>query len=420
MDSLVIVGGKPLGGTVRVGGAKNAALPCMAAALLSEAAVTIENVPRLADIRTAIRLLQHLGVEVDAANLGDGRVSLRANRASELTAPYDLVRTMRASVLVLGPMVARFGRARVSLPGGCAIGPRPINMHLSGLEKLGASITLSDGYVEAKAPRLRGARIVFDLQTVTGTENLMMAAALAQGTSVLENAACEPEVADLADLLNAMGARVHGAGTTTITIEGVEALSGGTHRIVPDRIETGTFAVAAAISGGDVRIDGCEPGHLEAVTAKLREGGAAVEEGDRTLRVTASGRPRGVDVQTRTYPGFATDMQAQIMALMALAAGQSVITETIFENRFMHVNELLRMGADIRVRGNTAVVRGVPRLSGAPVMATDLRASASLVLAGLAAEGTTRVSRIYHLDRGYEALEVKLRALGAEIRREAA
>jgi UDP-N-acetylglucosamine 1-carboxyvinyltransferase len=420
VDSLVIVGGKPLAGAVRVGGAKNAALPCMAAALLSEAAVTIENVPRLADIRTIIRLLRHLGVAVDAGGLGEGRVTLQARRGAELTAPYDLVRTMRASVLVLGPLVARFGRARVSLPGGCAIGPRPINLHLAGLEKLGAQITLSDGYVEAKAPRLRGNRIVFDLQTVTGTENLMMAAALAEGTTVLENAACEPEVVDLAGLLNAMGGRVHGAGTMTVTVEGVGALRGATHRLVPDRIETGTFAVAAAITGGDVRIEGCEPAHLEAVPAKLREGGARSEAGEGTVRVATSGRLRGVDVQTRTYPGFATDMQAQMMALMALAEGQSAITETIFENRFMHVNELLRMGADIRVRGNTAVVRGVPSLSGAPVMATDLRASASLVLAGLAAEGTTRVSRIYHLDRGYEALEVKLRGLGAEVRREAA
>ncbi len=418
MDSLAIGGGVPLRGTVRVSGAKNAALPCMAAALLTDEPVALANVPRLADVRTIARLLRHLGVDVDG--LGAERLTLQARRAGELTAPYDLVRTMRASVLVLGPLVARFGRARVSLPGGCAIGPRPINLHLAGLEKLGAAITLSDGYVEAKASRLRGDRIVFDLQTVTGTENLMMAAALAEGTTVLENAACEPEVADLAELLNAMGARVHGAGTTTITVEGVSSLRGAHHRIIPDRIETGTFAVAAAITGGDVRIQACEPRHLEAVVARLRESGAAVEEGDGTLRVAAAGRPRGVDVQTRTYPGFATDMQAQFMALMALADGQSVITETIFENRFMHVNELLRMGADIRVRGNSAVVRGVTGLSGAPVMATDLRASASLVLAGLAAAGTTRVLRIYHLDRGYEALEVKLRGLGADIRREAA
>ncbi len=420
MDSLLIRGGIPLRGIVRVGGAKNAALPCMAAALLSEAPVILDNVPQLADIRTIARLLRYLGVEVEGEGLASGRLTLCARRAAELTAPYDLVRTMRASVLVLGPLVARFGRARVSLPGGCAIGPRPINLHLAGLEKLGAEITLSDGYVEAKAPRLQGARIVFDLQTVTGTENLMMAAALARGTTILENAACEPEVADLAALLNAMGGKVHGAGTTTITVEGVEALGGAGHRIIPDRIEAGTFAVAAAITGGEVRIEGCEPRHLEGPLAKLRASGAGVEPGDGRLRVAAAGRPRGVDVQTQTYPGFATDMQAQFMALMALAAGQSTITETIFENRFMHVNELLRMGADIRVRGNTAVVRGVHRLSGAPVMATDLRASASLVLAGLAAEGTTRVSRIYHLDRGYETLEVKLQALGADIRRERA
>ncbi len=417
MDSLVINGGVPLRGGVRVSGAKNAALPCMAAALLTEEPVALANVPRLADVRTIARLLRHLGAEVDG--LGTDRVTLRARRAGELIAPYDLVRTMRASVLVLGPLVARYGRARVSLPGGCAIGPRPINLHLAGLEKVGAAITLSDGYVEAKASRLRGDRIVFALQTVTGTENLMMAAALAQGTTVLENAACEPEVADLADLLNAMGARVRGAGTTTITVEGVPALRGAAHRIIPDRIETGTFALAAAITGGEVRIEACEPRHLGAVTAKLRESGVAVEEGEGTLRVAAAGRPYGVDVQTQTFPGFATDMQAQFMSLMALAEGQSVITETIFENRFMHVNELLRMGADIRVRGNAAVVHGVAGLSGAPVMATDLRASASLVLAGLAAAGTTRVTRIYHLDRGYEALEVKLRGLGADIRREA-
>jgi UDP-N-acetylglucosamine 1-carboxyvinyltransferase len=418
VDSLLINGGLPLRGTVRVGGAKNAALPCMAAALLTDEPVALSNVPRLADVRTIARLLQHLGVEVEG--LRTESLTLRAGRAGEPTAPYDLVRTMRASVLVLGPLVARYGRARVSLPGGCAIGPRPINLHLAGLEKLGATITLSDGYVEAKALRLRGERIVFDLQTVTGTENLMMAAALAEGTTVLENAACEPEVADLADLLNAMGARVRGAGTTTITVEGVASLRGAGHRIIPDRIETGTFALAAAITGGDVCIEGCEPRHLEALLEKLRETGARVEEGEGRLRVAAGGRARGVDVQTRTYPGFATDMQAQFMALMTLAEGQSAITETIFENRFMHVNELLRMGANIQVRGNTAVVRGVPGLSGAPVMATDLRASASLVLAGLAAAGTTQVLRIYHLDRGYEALEVKLRGLGADIRREAA
>jgi UDP-N-acetylglucosamine 1-carboxyvinyltransferase len=415
VDCLVIRGGIPLHGTVRVSGAKNAALPCMAAALLTEEPVRLENVPRLADVGTMARILQHMGAEADG--IGTDRLALRAAGVRELEASYDLVRTMRASVVVLGPMVARFGQARVSLPGGCAIGPRPINMHLAALEKLGATITLSDGYVEAKASRLRGARITFDQQTVTGTENLMMAAALAAGTTILENAACEPEVSDLAALLNAMGGRVRGAGTTTITVEGVERLRGTAHRIIPDRIETGTFMTAAAVTGGDVRIEGCRPDHLEAVTAKVRESGGVVEEGEGVLRVAAAGRPRGVDVQTQTFPGFATDMQAQFMALMTTAMGQSVITETIFENRFMHVNELLRMGADIRVRGNTAVVRGVPGLLGAPVMATDLRASASLVVAGLAAAGTTKVSRIYHLDRGYEALEVKLRGLGARIER---
>ncbi len=415
MDQLVIRGGRPLAGTVTAGGAKNAALPLMAACLLTAQPLTLQNVPRLMDVRTMTRLLRHVGAEVTE----DGPSSLRLQAGAPGTpeAPYDLVKTMRASVLVLGPLVARLGRARVSLPGGCAIGPRPINLHLMGLERLGARIHLSHGYVEAETDGLEGARIAFDLQTVTGTENLMMAAALAQGTTILENAACEPEVVDLASLLGVMGARIEGAGTATITIHGVPALRGATHRTIPDRIETGTLAVAAAITGGEVTILDCRPEHLEAVLAKLEESGAVVTAGAETLTVRGTSRPRAVNVHTHPFPGFATDMQAQMMALMAVASGRSVITESVFENRFMHVNELLRMGADITIAGNTAVVRGVPGLLGAPVMATDLRASASLVLAALAAQGTTTVSRIYHLDRGYEVLEAKLRSLGADIER---
>jgi UDP-N-acetylglucosamine 1-carboxyvinyltransferase len=415
VDQLVIRGGKPLTGEIRVSGAKNAALPLMAAALLTEEPLELGNAPRLVDILTMAKLLRHMGVEIT----GDRTPTLRLQARTLLRpeAPYDLVKTMRASVLVLGPLVARMGRARVSLPGGCAIGPRPINLHLLGLERLGASIRLDQGYVEAEAPRLRGARIAFDLQTVTGTENLMMAAALAVGTTTLENAACEPEVGDLARLLNAMGAKVEGAGTATITIHGVPALAGALHRIIPDRIEAGTFAVAAAITGGDITIRDCQPAHLEAIAAKLEESGSRIDAGRDVLRVTGTGNPRAVDVRTQPFPGFATDMQAQIMALMTIAEGRSVITEAVFENRFMHVNELLRMGADITVAGNTAVVQGVPQLLGAPVMATDLRASASLILAGLRARGTTTVSRIYHLDRGYEGIEQKLSALGADIER---
>ena len=418
MDQLIIRGGMPLRGEVRVSGAKNAALPLMAAALLTEEPVRLGNVPRLVDIRTSARLLRHMGVEV--AGEGTPDLLVHAKSVVRPEAPYDLVKTMRASVLVLGPLVARLGRARVSLPGGCAIGPRPINLHLMGLEKLGATIHLNQGYVEAEARRLRGARIAFDLQTVTGTENLMMAAALAEGTTVLENAACEPEVVDLAKLLNSMGAKVEGAGTATIAVQGVPALGGAAHRTIPDRIEAGTFAIAAAISGGDIRVRDCRPEHLEAVIAKLEEAGVTIQAGPEDLRVTAHGRPRAVSIRTQPFPGFATDMQAQMMALMTVAEGQGVITESVFENRFMHVNELLRMGADITIAGNAAVVRGVAGLLGAPVMATDLRASASLVLAGLAARGTTVISRIYHLDRGYEAIEQKLVALGADVEREKA
>lgn len=415
MDQLVIRGGRPLSGTVAVSGAKNAALPLMAASLLTAEPLALENVPRLEDVRTMTRLLRHMGVTV--VETGPTGVRLEAATVGRPEAPYDLVKTMRASVLVLGPLVARLGRARVSLPGGCAIGPRPINLHLAGLERLGARIRLEHGYVEAEAERLRGGRVVFDLQTVTGTENLMMAAALAQGTTVLENAACEPEVVDLAALLTDMGARVEGAGTGTVTIHGVPALRGASHRTVPDRIEAGTFAVAAAITGGDVTIRDCRPEQLEAVLAKLEESGVTLAVGPESLRVSAPRRPRAVNARTSPFPGFATDMQAQLMALMAVAQGRSVITEAVFENRFMHVNELLRMGADITIAGNSAVVQGVPALLGAPVMATDLRASASLVLAALAAEGTTSIARVYHLDRGYERIEAKLGGLGADIRR---
>lgn len=415
MDKLILRGGVPLRGRVEVSGAKNAALPAMAACLLTDQPIHLRRVPRLGDVKTILALLNHMGVQVDRA--GQDVLTLHAGRLSRLEALYRLVRTMRASVLVLGPLLARFGRARVSLPGGCAIGPRPINLHLAGLEKMGAEISLNAGYVEAKAPRLKGVRIAFEGQTVTGTENLMMAATLADGVTVLENAACEPEVADLGALLNRMGARVEGAGTSTITIEGVESLKGSEHEVIPDRIETGTFMVAAAITGGDVTITRCIPRHVEAVTDKLQEAGVGVEEGNGSLRVWADGPVRAVHVRTHPYPGFATDMQAQMMALMATAEGTSVITETVFENRFMHVNELLRMGADIKVVGNVAFVRGVPRLSGAPVMATDLRASASLILAGLAADGVTTLSRVYHLDRGYEAIERKLLGLGASIER---
>jgi UDP-N-acetylglucosamine 1-carboxyvinyltransferase len=415
VDQLIIRGGKRLRGTVRVSGAKNAALPAMAAALLSEAPIRLENVPGLMDVRTIARLLRHMGVEV--TGLGSPALTLCAAQVRTPEAPYDLVRTMRASVLVLGPLVARLGRARVSLPGGCAIGPRPINLHLMGLERLGATIHLDQGYVEAEAGRLKGERIAFDLPTVTGTENLMMAATLAEGTTVLENAACEPEVEDLARLLTRMGAKIEGAGTSTITVHGVPSLGGAEHGIVPDRIEAGTFAVAAAITGGEVELVDCRPEHLEPVLAKLEEAGCRVDQGPDRLRVAAPGRPRAVNVRTQPFPGFATDMQAQMMALMTVAEGRSVIVETVFENRYMHVNELLRLGADITVAGNTAFVQGVEALTGAPLMATDLRASAGLVVAGLVARGTTTVSRVYHLDRGYEAIEHKLTHLGADIER---
>jgi UDP-N-acetylglucosamine 1-carboxyvinyltransferase len=412
---LVIEGGVPLRGAVRVSAAKNAALPLLAASLLSAEPVVLENVPRLADIATIRALLERLGTEIEDR---DGHTVVRTPAFRSVEAPYDLVSTMRASVLVLGPLLARAGRARVSLPGGCAIGARPIDLHLKGLERLGAEVTLSQGYVEARAARLKGARIVFDLVTVTGTENLMMAASLAEGTTILENAAREPEVPDLARLLTAMGARIHGAGTERIEIEGVADLGGARHRIIPDRVEAGTFLVAGAITGGDVTVRDVVPDHLSAVLTKLEATGASVEAGADYVRIRMTGRPRPTDVVTNPYPGFATDMQAQIMSLLGLAEGSSVITETIFENRFQHAAELRRLGAAIEIEGSRAVIRGVPAYQGAPVMATDLRASASLVLGGLAAAGATEVSRVYHLDRGYEAMEQKLLTLGARVRRE--
>jgi UDP-N-acetylglucosamine 1-carboxyvinyltransferase len=412
---LVIEGGIPLRGEVRVSAAKNAALPLLAPSLLSADPVVLENVPRLADIATIRTLLERLGTEIEDR---DGHTVVRTPALQSIEAPYDLVSTMRASVLVLGPLLARAGRARVSLPGGCAIGARPIDLHLKGLERLGAEVTVSQGYVEAQAARLKGARIVFDLVTVTGTENLMMAASLAEGTTILENAAREPEIPDLARLLTAMGARIHGAGTERIEIEGVPDLGGARHRIIPDRVEAGTFLVAGAITGGDVTVRDVVPAHLSAVLSKLEATGASVEVGADHVRIRMTGRPRPTDVVTNPYPGFATDMQAQIMSLLGLAEGSSVITETIFENRFQHAAELRRLGAAIEIEGSRAVIRGVPGYQGAPVMATDLRASASLVLGGLAAAGTTEVSRVYHLDRGYEGMEQKLLGLGARVRRE--
>jgi UDP-N-acetylglucosamine 1-carboxyvinyltransferase len=415
MDKLIIHGGARLSGEIRVSGAKNAALPLMCAALLTEDELTLSNVPHLRDVSTMVRLLSQMGVEVSLDDkLG---LSLRAARISSPTAPYDLVKTMRASILVLGPLVARCGEARVSLPGGCAIGTRPVDLHIKGLEALGAEIAVEQGYISAKAKRLKGARIVMDLVTVTGTENLMMAACLAEGTTVLENAAREPEVVDLATCLSAMGGRIKGAGSDVIAIEGVARLHGAGHRIMADRIETGTFLAAAAVTSGSVTLQGANPGTLEAVLDKLRESGADVRAENGTISLAMRARPRGVNVRTAPYPAFPTDMQAQLMALDAIAEGTGVITETIFENRFMHALEMQRLGADIEISGNTAVVRGVPRLQGATVMATDLRASASLVIAGLVAEGETRIDRIYHLDRGYECIEEKLAQLGARIKR---
>ncbi len=414
MDSLLIVGGRPLQGSVPISGAKNAALPLACAALLTAAPLRLSNLPDLRDVSTLIDLLSRMGVK---AQREPGTVTLQAATVSEPFADYEMVKTMRASILVLGPLVARCGHARVSLPGGCAIGQRPVDLHIKGLVAMGARIEVNHGYIEARAERLRGTRIVMDMVTVTGTENLMMAAALAEGTTVLENAAREPEVVDLALCLNAMGARVSGAGSDIITIEGVSALHGADHRIMPDRIETGTFLAAVAAAGGDVRLEGTDAGTLDAVIGKLRESGTHVEVGTDWMRVAADARPLAVNFRTAPYPAFPTDMQAQVMTLDCIARGTSVIAETIFENRFMHALELRRMGADIEISGNTAVVRGVPQLQGARVMATDLRASASLVIAGLVAEGETLIDRIYHLDRGYDSIERKLCNLGADVRR---
>jgi UDP-N-acetylglucosamine 1-carboxyvinyltransferase len=415
VDKLRIRGGVPLAGEVRISGAKNAALPIMCAALLSTKRLTLANVPRLMDVRTMTRLLRQMGVEVRAE--ADGRMELEAARLSEPTAPYDLVKTMRAAVLVLGPLLARCGQARVSLPGGCAIGLRPVDQHVKGLQAMGANIAIEHGYMHASAERLRGARIVMDMVTVTGTENLMMAATLAEGTTLIENAAREPEVVDLARCLLAMGARIDGAGSDVIRVDGVASLDGAQHTVMPDRIETGTYLAAAAATRGHVRLVGAAADTLDATLEKLREAGARIAVRGNTVEIEASGRPNAVSVRTAPYPGFATDMQAQFMALAAIADGTAVITETIFENRFMHALELQRLGADIAIQGNSAVVRGVDRLQGASVMATDLRASAGLVIAGLLAEGETVVDRIYHLDRGYEALEAKLGALGARVER---
>jgi len=415
VDKIRVVGGRPLEGTVRISGAKNASLPALCAALLTEEPVRLRNVPEVRDIRTMGRVLGALGAEVEF-RVG-GVVEVRARRLTSLEAPYELVKTMRASVLVLGPVLAREGRARVSLPGGCAIGARPINLHLLALEKMGATIGVEHGYVEARAERLRGAEIYFDTVTVTGTENLLMAASRAEGETVLRNAACEPEVRDLAELLNAMGARIEGAGTSTIRIEGVRSLGGAEHRVIPDRVETGTYLAACAIAGGEIEVRDCHPPHLEAVIEKLRETGLRIEEGPDNLRVRSPRTLQAASVTTLPHPGFPTDMQAQYMVLMTQAAGVSTITESIFENRYMHVAELERMGAHVRVEGRTALVTGPTPLSGAQVMATDLRASACLVLAGLGARGETIVDRVYHLDRGYYRIDEKLRGLGADIER---
>jgi UDP-N-acetylglucosamine 1-carboxyvinyltransferase len=415
MDKIRVVGGRPLEGTVRISGAKNASLPELCAALLTDQSLVLRNVPEVRDIRTLGRVLVALGAEVEF-RVG-GIVEVRARDLTSVEAPYELVKTMRASVLVLGPILARSGRARVSLPGGCAIGARPINLHLMALEKMGATITVEHGYVEAQAERLRGAEIYFDTVTVTGTENIMMAACLAEGETVLRNAACEPEVTDLADLLAKMGARISGAGGSTIKIEGVSALHGAEHTVIPDRIETGTYLAACAIAGGQVEVQACQPAHLRAVIDKLRETGIRIEEGPDNLRVRAPRRIKAASVTTLPYPGFPTDMQAQYMVLMTQAEGVSTLTESIFENRYMHVAELQRMGASVRVDGRTALVTGPTPLSGAQLMATDLRASACLVLAGLAASGETVVDRVYHLDRGYYRIDEKLRGLGADIER---
>jgi len=416
MDKLIISGGTRLQGDVRISGAKNATLPILAATLLADGVMRVGNVPHLQDVTTTMELLGRMGIDLTL----DERMTIEINAASikEFHAPYELVRTMRASILVLGPLLARYGRAEVSLPGGCAIGSRPVNLHIDGLRKMGAEISVENGYIHAKADRLQGATIVMDLVTVTGTENIMMAASLAKGTTVIENAAREPEVVDLANCLNCMGAKITGAGTDTIIIEGVENLVGAQYDVLPDRIETGTFLVAAAVSGGHIKVRDTRPELLDSVLAKLTEAGADITTGEDWIELNMHGkRPASVDVHTAPYPAFPTDMQAQFTVLNSISSGAGTIREAVFENRFMHVQELQRMGADIRVEGNTAIVKGVDKLTAAPVMATDLRASASLVLAGLIAEGDTVIDRIYHIDRGYDRIEEKLLLLGAKIRR---
>ncbi len=415
MDKLRITGGRALEGEIAVSGAKNAALPIMCAALLTARPLSLSNVPRLMDVATMAKLLGRMGVQIERPS--QNRLSLTAETVGDPTAPYELVKTMRASVLVLGPLLARCGRARVSLPGGCAIGQRPVDQHVKGLQAMGARISIEHGYMHAAAKRLNGARIVMDMVTVTGTENLMMAAVLAEGTTLLENAAREPEVVDLANCLTAMGAKIDGAGSDVIRIEGVRTLGGAAHAVMPDRIEAGTYLAAAAACGGRLRLTGAAPTSLDASLEKLREAGALIRSDSRSIEIEMARRPSAVSVRTAPYPGFATDMQAQFMALATIAGGTALITETIFDNRFMHALELRRLGADIAIQGNTAIVHGVERLQGASVMATDLRASAGLVIAGLVAEGQTLIERIYHLDRGYEALETKLGALGARIER---
>jgi UDP-N-acetylglucosamine 1-carboxyvinyltransferase len=416
MAKIVISGGEPLNGEVQISGAKNAVLPILASTLLADGPVSITNVPHLHDVTTTMELLGQMGVSLEIDERM--RINIDPRTANRYFAPYDLVKTMRASILVLGPLVARFGEADVSLPGGCAIGSRPVDLHIKGLQALGADVSVENGYIKARAKRLKGARVHFDIVTVTGTENIMMAAALAKGTTVLENAAQEPEVVDLANCLNTMGAKISGAGTETIVIEGVERLNGTNYDVLPDRIETGTFLVAGAISGGRVLAKRARPDTLDVVLRKLEETGAEISTGEDWIQLDMRGRkPKAVDIVTAPYPAFPTDMQAQFTALNAVAEGVGVITETVFENRFMHVQELQRLGADIRVDGNTATIHGVDTMTGAPIMATDLRASACLVLAGLAAKGDTTVDRVYHIDRGYENIEEKLGSLGAHIRR---
>jgi UDP-N-acetylglucosamine 1-carboxyvinyltransferase len=416
LDKLLIEGGGPLDGTIKVSGAKNAALPILAATLLASEPVTIRNVPHLKDVTTTLSLLQMMGVQVTVDD--HMNVEVDAREVSSREAPYELVKTMRASILVLGPLVARFGEADVSLPGGCAIGARPVNLHVAGLQAMGAEVVVENGFIKARSGRLQGAHIVFDTVTVTGTENLLMAAVLAAGETVLENAAREPEVTDLANFLIELGAKIEGAGSSTIKVQGVKSLGGGNYSVLPDRIEAGTYLVAAAMTGGRIRVIDAAPDTLEAVLIKLAEAGASIETGADWIELDMRGRrPQAIDIRTAPYPAFPTDMQAQFCALNAVAEGSGTITETIFENRFQHVLEMQRMGADIQLEGNTAIIRGVDRLTAAPVMATDLRASAGLVLAGLAAAGETLVDRIYHVDRGYERIEEKLRQVGATIRR---